>query len=288
MTNKQQAEPPLTQDEIIRLERALFDVLCTLDPREKKRLCNSLCNLWGTNPRNRAIVENHIRKIFTSEDMKRMKGLVCFVYNFFDTDRKKAYAKWERLQPDNTDFIIEDLLRPSPEQQYRNAENALRFCSAKFEKALENSPYYLFHNGRFVIRRHAGTQEAIDRAGASRYPKANSYIKNATTLLYDHENPNYQGSMAASIQALELVVREITGENNFEKGINNLEKKDIKLHSQFRQAIINLYNFTSDDGVRHAHPNPVQNDKETASLILTVCSAIITFIESRIPKQDSK
>ena len=92
----------------------------------------------------------------------------------------------------------------------------------------------------------------------------------------------------ASIKALELVVREITGEKDIQKGIGSLENKGIKLHSQFQQAIINLYRFTSADGVRHAHPNPVQNDEETALFMLVVCSAIINFIEARLPKQNSK
>ena len=256
MTNKQQIEhPSFTKGEILRMDYTISRMLEHFNIRERELFDENIClYFWEVNPQQFAVGRG-ITRIFKSKNTEKIKNLVCAIYDVFCVEGRIVNAG-----------IYSDYIN----------------------RALRNSPHYYFGNGKFVLKRPAEIQETINRVETSRYEKVRSYIKDAASLLYNHDNPNYGGSMMASITALELVVREITGENDIQKGIGSLENKGIKLHSQFQQAIMNLYRFTSADGVRHAHPNPVQSDEETALFMLVVCSAIINFIEARLPEQDSE
>ena len=287
MTNKQRIEPPLTQGEINRLDKALFEAIRTLALDKRQEMYNNICRFLKKKPKNIIDIERDIRKIFISEDTKQIKRLVCIVYDFFDNDRKKAYAKWEKLQSSDVimDFIIQDHLRPSPKEQCKSADNAFNSCLMKFEKALENSTHYIF-NGKFVLKRHTGVQEIIDGMKTSRHEKVNSYIKDAKAFL-QFKKPLCKESMKASIDALELFICLLTRKKDIKKGIKTLERKGVDLHPAFREAMENLYDFTSDE-VRHAKERPMQVDKETALFMLVACSAIINIIEARSPKKNSK
>ena len=252
MTDKQQIEhPPLTKGEILRINYTISEILKFLKGKElRASFDKNIClHFFEVHPRN-FDVDRGIEKLFKPNNTQQIKDLVCFIYGVFHE---------QGIYPADT---------------YVTGIN----------KALKNSPNYYFDDGKFILKRSAAIEEAINRAETSRYEQARSHIKEAATLLYNYDKPNYGGSMAASIKALELVVREITGKKDIKRGIHNLEEKGIKLHGKFQEAIINLYDFTSNDGVRHAHPNPVQNDEETALFMLVVCSAIINFIEARLPK----
>ena len=253
MTNQQIKHPPLTSGEIVRLSYNISKMLESF--LGKDRIYEYLClHFWEKNPK-KINAKRGIKKIFDSGDTEEIKNLVCHIYDAF---------------------------------VHLESRHDIDMCLASINQALKNSPHYYFDKGKFVLKRSAEIQEAIDRAETSRYKQARTHLKEAADLLYDDDKPNYGGSMMASIKALELVVREITGKKDIKKGIHSLEEKGIKLHGKFQEAIINLYDFTSNDGVRHAHPNPVQNDEETALFMLVVCSAIINFIEARLPKQDSE
>ena len=256
MTTKQQPEhPTFTQGEFLRIHHNTLEMLASFGPHDTRKICANICmHFWEVSPRS-IDVASKVNKVFSSKNTKEIKDMAYHIYHAFLD-----------VIGDSCAFIYSD----------------------KINQALRNSPNYYFDNGKFILKRSAEVQEAINKAKMSRYEQARTHLKEAADLLYDDNKPNYGGSMMASIKALELVVREITGENDIQKGIGSLGNKGIKLHSQFQQAIINLYRFTSDDGVRHAHPNPVQNDEETALFMLVVCSAIINFIESRLPKQDSE
>ena len=285
---KQRIEPPLTQGEITRLEKALFEALRTLALDKRKEMYNNICRFLKKKPKNIIDIELDVRKIFKSEDTKQIKRLVCIVYDFFDNDRKKAYAEWEKWQ--SSDFTIKfimrnDSLRPSPEEQCKSADSAFNSCSMKFEKALENSTHYIF-NGKFVLKRHTGVQEIIDGMKTSKHEKVNSYIKEAKAFL-QLKKPLCKESMKASIDALELFICLLTRKKDIKKGIKTLERKGVDLHPAFREAMENLYDFTSDE-VRHAKERPMQVDKETALFMLVACSAIINIIEARSPKKNSK
>ena len=252
MTNKQQTKhPSLTPGEILRINYIISQILKFIEEKGLRASFdeNTCLHFFEMHPK-KFDVDRGIEKIFNSNNTQKIKDLVCFIYDVFH------------------------------EQGIYPADTYL----TRINKALKNSPNYYFDSGKFVLKRSAEIEEAINRAETSRYEQARSHLKEAADLLYDYNKPNYGGSMMASIKALELVVREITGENDIQKGISSLGNKGIKLHSQFQQAITNLYNFTSADGVRHAHPNPVQNDEETALFMLVVCSAIINFIEARMSK----
>ena len=287
MVNKQRIEPPLTQREIIRLEKALFEVLRPLALNKRQEMYNNICRFLKKKPKNIVDIERDIRKIFKSEDTKQIKRLVCIVYDFFDNDRKKTYTKCEKLLPGDvtTDYITRSFLSISLEKQCLNADNAFNSCLMKFEKALENSTHYIF-NGKFVLKRHTGVQEIIDGMKASKHERVNSYIKEAKAFL-QHKKPLCKESMKASIDALELFICLFTGKKDIKKGIENLERKGVDLHPAFMKAMENLYDFTSDE-VRHPKQRPVQVDKETALFMLVACSAIINIIEARSPKKNSK
>lgn len=287
MTDKQQIEP-LTQEEIIRLEPALFEVLQTLASNKRERVYNDICRLWDTNSKDISAVEDDIRNIFTSEDTEQIKRLVCAVYDFLYNDRQNAYDTWHKWTSDypmTFGIIPREIKKSSLINACRLADEAVSNYLTTIETALKNSPNYFF-NGKFIIKRPAGVQEVTDGMKTSKYDKVNSHIKSAEAFL-QFEKPLYKESMKASIDALELFIFELTGEKDIKQGINSLKRKDIELHPAFREAMKKLYDFTSDE-VRHPKLNPVQNDEDTALFMLVICSAIIHFIENRMSKKDSK
>ena len=285
MTDKQQSEPPLTQEEIINLEKALFEVLYPLAPDKKREMYNDIGSFLEINHENIVNIERDIRNTFRSEDTKQIKRLVCIVCDFLSNDRKNAYDRLDRWISDNPQRLTFLDLRDSLTNTCRLADKTTNHCLTTIERALKNSPHYFF-NGEFVLKPHTGAQEVIDGMKTSRFEKVNSYIKNAEDFL-QLEKPLYKESMKASIDALELFIYLLTGKKDIKKGIKTLERKGVDLHPAFMEAMENLYDFTSDE-VRHPKQRPVQVDKETALFMLVACSAIINIIEARSPKKNSK
>jgi len=146
--------------------------------------------------------------------------------------------------------------------------------------AQENSAYRIV--GKLVVE-ITSEQELAEIETALKIPfgSAKSHLEKALALFSDRENPDYENSIKESISAVESIAKEITGKA---KSLNTLTQ-ELKLHPKFKTALDELYNWTSQAGIRHAKSGkslPV--DQATARFMLVTCSAFVNYIIARNPE----
>ncbi len=145
---------------------------------------------------------------------------------------------------------------------------------------------YRFINGMFVPLTDEGQLAELAEAMATPYQNANEHIKKATKHFSNRENPDYKNSITESINAVEFMVKKITGKKKSTLGqaIKELEVKDINLHPAFIAALNKLYGFASDT-LRHPDMNeePLEQDQATARFMLITCSAFVNYIIANAP-----
>jgi len=124
----------------------------------------------------------------------------------------------------------------------------------------------------------------IERAATSRkgFEGVAQHINTALALLGKKPDPDYRNSIKESISAVETAAKLLAGKDShgIEPALNVLvHKHKLNLHSQFKAALQNLYNWTSDaDGVRHAIlDEPTVGDAE-ARFMLVTCSAFANWL----------
>lgn len=111
--------------------------------------------------------------------------------------------------------------------------------------------------------------------------EAAMHIESSLTLLANKEKDQSRESVAQSILAVEAIAKKVTNKPNAQLG--DLYKKiPLPSHQQLREALKNLYNYTSGkDGIRHAlveSSEPVS--KSLAQFMLVTCSAFVNLIRT--------
>lgn len=194
--------------------------------------------------------------------------------------------KWFRVF-DFLEFIINkgnfDFLRPS---LFRMGHVRCR-CNRddfvnKLNRALarENSAYRIV-SGLFTEIISKQEMEEIETALQIPFDSAKSHVEKALALFSDRENPDHENSIKESIHAVESVAKEITGK---EKSLNALTQS-LKLHPNLANALNELYNWTSKDGIRHGKSGePLSVNQDTARFMLVTCSAFVNYIIARNAK----
>ena len=196
-------------------------------------------------------------------------GTKDFVKNIF------LSSEWHKVI-NLIEFIIRDV--GSYNRSHRSI--FINQCNRALKK--ENSAYKIVGDLVTPITNQQEIQ-TIESAMATPYEGAASHINKALSLLSRRENPDYRNSIKESISAVESIVRQITDEDSFGAGVDNLERCGIKLHGAHQAALKKLYGFTSDaDGIRHASTNskPLEINQNTARFMLVTCSAFVNYIIS--------
>lgn len=113
------------------------------------------------------------------------------------------------------------------------------------------------------------------------YAIVHEHIKKAVKLLSDRENPDYRNSIKESISAVEAVCRIITGDTHATLGsaLKKLEEHNIVLHKAFKESMLKMYGYTSDEGgIRHCLTDASNVDFADAKYMLVSCSAFCNFL----------
>lgn len=121
-------------------------------------------------------------------------------------------------------------------------------------------------------------EKALDTPDSFKGPRMQ--IKSALDKLSNRKSPDYRNSIKDSISAVEGVVRIITGESSFTKGLKKIEEKSkVQLHPALRQAFIKLYGYTSNaEGIRHPLLDEANLTFTDAKFMLVSCSAFINYL----------
>jgi hypothetical protein len=124
--------------------------------------------------------------------------------------------------------------------------------------------------------------EAASQYGA-RFLAASEHIKTALHLYSKKPDPDYRNSIKESISAVEAAVRIISNNPKAELG-DALKIMDASkpIHGAFKQALLKLYGYTSDEGgIRHSLVESTNIDESDARFMLVTCSAFVNYFISR-------
>ena len=112
--------------------------------------------------------------------------------------------------------------------------------------------------------------------------EAAQHIESALTLLSNKEVDQSRESVAQSISAVEATAKRVAGKGSATLAMLCNPKYSLVQHDQFRQALLNLYNYTSgEEGIRHSLTDKSQPvSKALARFMLVTCSAFVNLIRS--------
>lgn len=192
----------------------------------------------------------------------------------------------QRLKPerDNLSRVARDRRTLPPQALFEDR------CNQVLEK--ENLAYTIVEGLVTPITSKQEIEE-IETALRVPYGPAKEHIRKALVLFSNRQNPDYKNSINESIQAVESIAKEVTGDSNATLGkLTKRLQKRLNLHSVFVEGLNKLYGFTSDV-TRHGnasrksdkHPKP---DQATARFMLVLCSAFVNYIISQNPKQQKR
>lgn len=108
------------------------------------------------------------------------------------------------------------------------------------------------------------------------------HISSALTMLANKKNDQSRESIAQSISAVEAILKKVTGKKNASLSDLYNHSKVIPNHQQARQALLNLYNYTSSkEGIRHALTDESQPiNPAWARFMLVICSAFVNLTKA--------
>jgi hypothetical protein len=117
------------------------------------------------------------------------------------------------------------------------------------------------------------------------FADARTHVETAAQLLSARPEPDYRNSIKESISAVESLLWDSIGHKG-EKMIvllNEFEKKyAVEVHEAFKQMVVKLYGWTSDDsGVRHGISGEVTVGHTEARFALVMCSALVNFLAQK-------
>lgn len=248
-------------------------------------LRNSLWNVfYECSPDNLSPHGHFLNSIFASIWEEFLKLPIDKYYNHYLNENKifvkDIFLKSEWHEVFNLmEYVISEF------SSSRRQHFFVQKCNQVLKK--ENSAYQII-DGLVTEITSEQEIESIEIAMATPYHGASNHIKRALRLLSDRENPDYKNSIKESICAVESITKQITDNDSFASGVNELANHDIKLHPAHQTALKNLYGFTSDaDGIRHASVKDKSLDinQNTARFMLITCSAFVNYIVAENPKK---
>jgi hypothetical protein len=124
------------------------------------------------------------------------------------------------------------------------------------------------------------------------FDDARTHVETAAQLLSARPEPDYRNSIKESVSAVESLLWESIGHKG-EKMIvllNEFEKKyAVEVHEAFKQMVVKLYGWTSDDsGVRHGISGEVTVGHTEARFALVMCSALVNFLAQKTQAEGAR
>lgn len=143
----------------------------------------------------------------------------------------------------------------------------------------ENSAYRMNEYCELIPISNAEEIAEVSSAQQNSVSTVASHMNQAVALFADREKPDYANSIKEAVNALEALVRKITGEP---KGTLGQLIKNMELHPSLREAVSKLYGYASDGGIRHAKKeDDLVPDFDTAKFVIVTSSALINFITAK-------
>lgn len=171
----------------------------------------------------------------------------------------------------------------------------LPYCDPEEKKAIDdfvnsiNSEFerlnyaYRFIDNNIVEITSKEEIESIENALKIENNGIKTHISTALQFL-SQTTPDYRNSIKESISAVGVMCREITSKNTLGDALKYLESNGIRLPSQQKQGIVNIYNYANDSktGIRHELLKEGYEAKyEDAIYMLVMCSAFINYIHAK-------
>lgn len=106
------------------------------------------------------------------------------------------------------------------------------------------------------------------------------HLTRALELYSNKESPDYRNSIKESISAVESLCKIIAGKPkaSLKDSLNEIEK-NAKLHPALKNALSQLYGYTSDEGgIRHSLVDESNSSPEDARFMLITCSAFVNYL----------
>lgn len=225
-----------------------LDVWCFYLKKRK----NDIYNAYGNQ---KDVITSYLEDSRVSWDMKL--SLLEYVLAYLNSITESNHYKYDKLFASIVDYI-----------------------NGGFE-----SCYYGYRVVNLLITPITEEQEieSIEKALSENKDNVKEHLKRAVEHFSNRESPDYRNSIKESITAVEVICRELTGENTLGKALKKLEKNGVKIHPQLREAYSKLYDYSNQDetGIRHALMDIVEEYTPTyneAYYMLVSCSAFINYL----------
>lgn len=202
--------------------------------------------------------------------------------NFFNCKWYKVYDFIEFLISTKFISINSNIRYVNQRIIYNNYGKIISF-SEELNQALEveRSAYRLI--GEYIVPVSTSVEvDAINQAiTQDPYHNVRTHLKAAEKFLSDRTNPDYRNSIKESISAVEAICKIITRDTHATLGpaLKKLEDHNIILHKAFKESMLKLYGYTSDEGgIRHCLTDASNIDFADAKYMLVSCSAFCNFL----------
>ena len=194
------------------------------------------------------------------------------------------------LKNSNTEWYVYydvlEILHDVYSQEERGKTDHTKACS--FQTDINNlmrelRTEYKMRNGRFIRIGGEVDGEEIEKALNTPINVVRDHLNKAIDSYSRRGEPDYANTEKESVMALESMANVLNDKKQeFNKSIDEMEKRGMKLHPALKDAIKKLYAHASDeDGVRHGGIEVSNVNEEEARLILVVSSAIVNFLTVR-------
>lgn len=190
-------------------------------------------------------------------------------YDHFHVGGIFVKGVYQREQPYKVYDLIEFVIQYLARQGAVKKNEFIRACNDVLTQ--ENSAYRIVEG---LVVPVIDKQEIAEIETALK-TSAKGCLEKSLALFSDRENPDYENSIKESIHAVESIAKEITRK---EKSLNALTQ-ELKLHPNLTNALNELYNWTSKDGIRHGKSDkPLSVNQDTARFMLVTCSAFVNYV----------
>ena len=187
-------------------------------------------------------------------DWYEVFDFIEFFINLFQNDRYKKY-------------IPNKLIEDSFQNELEKENSGYRIINKKITPITSSVEIESIHNALEVTE--------------TEYQSVFTHLEKSLNFLANRELPDYKNSIKESISAVEAICCLLANDKkaSLNNALNIIEKKGIKIHSAFKEAIIKLYGYTSDEGgIRHKEFNPTKVYFEDAKFMLVSCTNFINYL----------
>ena len=131
--------------------------------------------------------------------------------------------------------------------------------------------------------------EAINEAISISKDNVRKHLQSAISHYSTRPNPDVRNSIKESISAVEVVCRELTGDDTLGKALKHLEENGVVIHKMLKDQFTKFYVYSndSDSGIRHAlmdDEGTYVPSKDEAYYMIVSCCAFVNYLRRKVGK----